>query len=347
MLLMKRYAISLLITGLLILSACAGPTTTTEPTEIPTTPQDSTSQTQLPTLAETPPPTPIVNHTTHGRIRWDETWRGGIHIIGDIIVEEGFTLTIEPGTKVLVAANSDAENLNTDPFNMKQGIRQEQPGEDPFYRGVHFGEPYRDEGNHISILILGTLYAKGMPDQIITITSDSPNPGVYDWNHFNFKHGVLSYCIMEYYRCLGPGDGTEVSHNILRHIGECAVCWGSGSALVEHNTIYDTGHEMIGTLNNSHVIRYNNLGPSNRNGIVVQGIKASPQIIDNTITGCMAGIAVFSGSPYISGNTIQDCKRGITLRAETEDIVIDEDTVFKDNTFSNNEKDIAYIRLQP
>ena len=134
------------------------------------------------------------------------------------IVEQGYTLTIETGTRVLVAANSDVENLDTDPFNMQIGIRPEQPGETNF-QGVQPGEPFRDEGNHISIRILGTLRAIGTPEQMITITSDSPNPGIYDWNHFQFNSGTLSFCTVEYYRCLGPGEGTEVSHNILRHAG--------------------------------------------------------------------------------------------------------------------------------
>ena len=104
---------------------------------------------------------------------------------------------------------------------------------------------------------------------------------------------------------------------------------------------------MIGTLNNAHVIRNNRFGPSNENGIVVEGINARPQIIGNTIEGCQAGVAIISDSPYISGNTIEDCTKGITIRSETEDIVIDEDAVLNGNTFSNNEKDIAHVRLQP
>jgi hypothetical protein len=74
-----------------------------------------------------PPPQPpkqpvILNKTTHGRIRWNEIWRGEVHITGDIIVERGFTLTIEPGTKVLITANYDEENLLLDSFNMQRGI---------------------------------------------------------------------------------------------------------------------------------------------------------------------------------------------------------------------------------
>jgi hypothetical protein len=317
------------------------PAVTPAPSPTPTPSTSPTPSIFPPTQATTATPEPFVNRTTHGRIRWDETWRDEINIIGDIIVEEGFTLTIEPGTRVLIAANSDIDNLNTDPILMKQGVNHTSQEE----RGIKPGEPYWDEGNHISIKILGTLHAVGTPNEMITITSDSPTPSRYDWNHFQFYKGILSYAVVEYYWALGAGEGAIVSHNTLRHIGGCAVCWGFGSTIVEFNTIYDTGHEMIGTLNNSHVIRNNQLGPSNENGIVVEGINAQPQITGNTIEGCEAGVAIISGSPHISSNTIKDCEKGIAIRAESEAIVIDEDAILKDNAFSNNEKDIAYIRL--
>ena len=205
--------------------ACTTTNESPTPAETPSATTETTDQGQVTTSS----PTPIVNRTTHGRIQWDETWRGEIHITGDIIVEEGFTLTIEPGTKVLIAANSDVENLNTDPVLMKQGINNTNQEE----HGIKPGEPYWDEGNHISIKILGTLHAVGKPDRMITITSDSPTPGRYDWNHFSFHKGILSYAVVEYYWALGPGEGAIVSHNILRHIGGCAVCWGFGSAIIE------------------------------------------------------------------------------------------------------------------
>lgn len=257
-----------------------------------------------PTLASTrrPPtstPTPIVSQTTHGHIRWDEIWRGEIHIIGDIIVQEGATLTIEPGTVVRIAANQDVENLFDLPFDMQQGICPE----DDFFafaHGVHRGEPYRDEGHHISIRVFGTLHAMGTPEQMITITSDSPNPSIYDWNFFDFDSGILSYSIVQYYRCLNPGDRTEVSHNILRHIGECGVCANS-SVVIEHNTISYAGHELVDMHNSSPVIRSNHLGPNPEHaGIIIDG--GSPQIVNNTIERCGVGFISPPGDPIIEGN---------------------------------------------
>ncbi|MBU1879530.1 MAG: hypothetical protein KJ734_11315, partial [Chloroflexi bacterium] len=126
------------------------------------TPGRATLPPPPPTRTRVPPtPAPAVNRTTHGRIQWNEIWRGEIRIVGDIIVEEGVTLTIEPGTVVRVAANQDTTNLFDWPYDMQQGVKKEHNYE----YGVHFGEPYRDEGHHISIQILGTLHAVGTPQQ--------------------------------------------------------------------------------------------------------------------------------------------------------------------------------------
>ncbi len=235
-----------------------------------------------------PAPAPAIEPTTHGRILVDEVWTGEVRVVGDIIVEEGVTLTIEPGTRVLIAANQDVENLNLDPFEMQQGIRQERT----FDRGVHYGEPFRDEGHHISIRVHGTLHAAGTPAHPITITSDSPTPGIYDWNYFQFDHGVLSYSVVEYYRVLSPGDGTEVSNNVLRHVGECAVC-ANGSVVVERNSLSDAGHELIDMHRSAPTIRQNRIGPNAEHvGIVIDG--GAPQIIDNIVEGCAIGILYIS-----------------------------------------------------
>jgi len=149
------------------------------------------SKTLSPTNTPIPTSTPKINFTTHGIIRWDETWMNEIRIIGDIIVERGYTLTIEPGTIVLIAANQDVDNLFDWWFDMQQGIA---PNDDwyAFDHGVHYNEPYRDEGNHVSIRVFGTLHAAGTSEKPIMIRSDSPDPGIYDWNFFDFLGGILS-----------------------------------------------------------------------------------------------------------------------------------------------------------
>ncbi len=271
---------------------------------------------------------PLVNHTSFGVISRNETWQGEMHVIGDIIVAKGATLTIEPGTTVLIAANSDANNLFHDPRSMRQGIVPlDYSGPGPLA-----GERWMDEGNHVSIYIEGTLYAVGTPDSMILITSDSPNPGRYDWNLFEFCNGIISYAILEYYRTLEPRDGTVVSHSILRHNGGCAACFNSDqSAVVEYNTIYDTSHELIdigGAA--SPIIRNNHLGPN------------APVTYPAGNEGGGTGIALNGGESFeIAGNVIEDCHTGILFvippTSPYETLV---PLLCQGNTFKNNFYDI-------
>ena len=243
-------------------------------------------------------------------------------------MNRGVTLTIEPGTRVIVAANSDVENLMTDPFNLKQGICWE---EDAAQRGVHFGEPYRDEANHIHIAVYGTLHAVGTADRMITITSDSPSPGRYDWSGLHFLHGELAYAVVEYFRGINPGDETTIRHCILRHVGECAVCVCDGqSGLIEYNTMYDAGHELIDTHPPAKpVIRNNNLGPNpmlvNPGGVEFGGVGiildgTSPEIVNNTIKDCGSGILFISPPPTPYSDLISQLRNNNVFKSNEVDI---------------------------
>jgi hypothetical protein len=218
---------------------------------------------------------------------------------------------------------------------MKQGINTGSESEG----SIRPGEPYWDEGNHITINILGTLHAVGTPEQMITITSDSPAPTRYDWNRFHFNSGILSYSIVEHGWLVNAGEGAEVSHNDIKHIGGCGTCV-SGEVLIEYNTISDAGHELIGMGDCSPVVRYNYLGPNGK-GPAIQ-IFGSPHIMGNTIKECDTGISVSSGFPEIIDNIILNCESGIVLTVEYENGVLSRDNLLMNNTFSHNEQDIAY-----
>ncbi|MBU0512221.1 MAG: hypothetical protein KKD28_07925, partial [Chloroflexi bacterium] len=55
-------------------------------------------------IAETPP---FSVRTGWGLITWDETWQGTIHLKGDVVVDTGFSLTIRPGTTIILDAAPD------------------------------------------------------------------------------------------------------------------------------------------------------------------------------------------------------------------------------------------------
>ena len=60
-------------------------------------------------------PKEITDTERYGHITSYEVWSGEIRVTGDIVVAKNTTLTIRPGTTVLVAANSDKDNLMTVP----------------------------------------------------------------------------------------------------------------------------------------------------------------------------------------------------------------------------------------
>ena len=250
-----------------------------------------------------------------GVLNKDEVWGGTIQVTGDILAGEGVTLTILPGTTILVTANSDARNLfgfgecdGIENYDLLIGIKEE----DNYNCGVHKGEPYRDEANHISITIMGILKAVGTEEDRIVFKSDSPNPTIYDWNHLDINNGILSYADVENYRCLDTKGDVEISHNNLKNVGECGVCANSNEAKIISNNISYAGHELIDMHDSSPFIHSNHLGPNpDHAGIIIDG--GSPQITANNIEECVQGIAFISppGDPIIENNTFLNNEENI------------------------------------
>ena len=305
----KRFAAYVVVGSLLFLfAACQISLDTSEsspnPTEVVVRPTLRPTEKKQPTI--TPTQKPFINKTKYGHIREDEIWQDEMFVVGDIIVEEGVTLTIKPGTTVYIAANQDVKNMVDDPFDLQIGIAQV----DHTDRGVHLGEPFRDEGNHISIIVLGKLMAVGTPDKKITITSSSANPTKYDWNKLRIENGKVVHAIIEYYRAIDMGHNVEITNSELRHIGECGVCI-YGPALLEGNHLWDAGHELIGTLGTPMII--NNLfGPFPvRYAIIVGG--GSPTIRGNTFEGCGGAVYIIGPStPTIEDNVYINTRHKIT-----------------------------------
>lgn len=269
-------------------------------------------------------PNYISDAERHGYITSDEVWSGTIHVIGDVIVTKGTTLTIKSGTKVLVAANSDVENLMNIPFWLKKGIAQERD------QYIHRGEPYRDEENHVSIWVAGTLNAVGTPDNKIIIKSDSPNPTRYDWNTFHIENGVLSYAEVRDYRTLDLKTGTKLTNSELHNVGECPICIrDSTDVLIENNWIHDSGHEVVDIWNSSPTIINNRFGPSPR--------FKNPGGHD----AGWGGIIVGRGLPTIKNNTIEGFDDAVSFFEKNSYDKLGEQ-VLGENTFKNNTENVVF-----
>lgn len=185
--------------------------------------------------------------TKTGIINQDETWSGTVRITGDLLIE-GATVTIEPGTTVLFAANRDDQHAGGG--HIADPMTRVDPSRTTEYTR-----------SHVAIHVEGTLIAIGTPDRWIAFTSDSPVPTLADWDIMSFRgKGILKYCVVEWAHC-GPaalsGSNVTITHSIIRH-----TLWGglhasSSNPVYEHNILYDNGHEAFDLCESSATIRYN------------------------------------------------------------------------------------------
>ncbi|MBI5134957.1 right-handed parallel beta-helix repeat-containing protein [Candidatus Uhrbacteria bacterium] len=268
-------------------------------------------------------PQRVSNRDVFGTLKRNQIWSGRIRVTGDILVMPWVTVTILPGTIVTVSANKDVNNLfgrescdGIENYDLLTGMISKENDR----CGAQPDEPYRDEANHISIIIRGVLRAVGTKDKRITLRSDSQNPTRYDWNRLEIKNGIVSYADISDYRILAPmGDSTEISHSILSNIGECGICLNNNRAEIFSDTISNAGHESIDMHNSSPIIRNNHFGPNpNRSCLTING-----------------------GAPQITGNTIEKCGSGISLLVPPSDPTLEE-RLRKENTFLNNTKDFYF-----
>lgn len=268
-----------------------------------------------PTESETETPIMISDTTRTGEINSDEIWSGTIHVTGDIMVREGITLTILPGTVVEVAAFSDDQHSGVDDYTPNPWFPK---------------DPARIGTKSTSIMIMGTLNASGTPDNKIIFTSDSNNPTTYDWDGLGISHGKLEYSIVEYARYTNFQESSDVivANNIFRHILECCICIGHSKSIspqILNNEAYNCGHEVIDYAGGSSLIKGNyfhlgdrSLQPDpNRGGV---------------------GIVVYQNAyPVIEQNVLKDHSVGVYFN---EDLLNEEEegkkVILRNNRMENN-----------
>jgi hypothetical protein len=248
-----------------------------------------------------------------GRIGEDQVWSGTIHVTGDIFVPEGTTLTIEPGTMVKMAANSDDQHSGEE--HVKDELTWDK--ENNVWKDLSATKEYTQ--SHIGVGIEGTLIAVGTPDSNIVFTSDSDSPYYLDWDHMVIKNGTVKHCIFEWAHA-GPDIANGVfSDNIVRHMFWGGIHAYNGSPLIESNAVEDIGHEGIDTLRSSAIIRNNVIRKTRTSGIVTRyaGYDGTPTLIEgNTI--------VNAGPIHLQMYSKAVVRNNILLRGDPED---DADTI--------------------
>jgi len=191
-----------------------------------------------------------------GHVKHNETWSGTIHVTGDIHVLRGVTLTIEPGTVVLIAARSDdlrgGITTRIDQFNPK----------DPRFVGAE----------RVEFSVDGSLIVKGTQEQPVIITSDATAPQNDDWGRLGFSRGSsgeITRAIVEFTRVVGiQSSDLVIRQSIIRNMMEAVVIGFIGSEtdpetdiglkpLLTQNYIYNTGRHAITVRSGSPIITHN------------------------------------------------------------------------------------------
>jgi len=204
-------------------------------------------------------------------------------------MNESVTLTIMPGTTILISAGSDDQEMG----NALSGNWQ------PDTMGSLYTEDYAK--THIEIV--GRIVAMGEPDRLIRFTSNSPTPTYADWSEIRLYPGSkIDYSVVEYSGRAGiawqshtdvQDANITISNSVIQHVFWGGIVAGPGSWDIIANNISDCGSE----------------------GIAIEPVAGEPYIAENTITNSTVGIATIQGSSAtIDNNTLTDNIKGILSR---------------------------------
>lgn len=181
-----------------------------------------------------------------GTLTTDTRWYGEVQVKGDVTVPKGVTLSIDPGTRIVVDAKSDATKSGKDP-------------------------------KHIEITILGSIMAEGTTnDGRIIFTSSASQPQMYDWYGIIIKNlkepSLLKHCIIEYgYKGITCyGSSPEITNCEIRYNQYAGVSSEVRSNPVIRNSTL-SGNEFAGLLCElaSNPVIEKNVISQNLNGIVI------------------------------------------------------------------------------
>jgi hypothetical protein len=194
-------------------------------------------------------PIRVYNSSKGGALKGDEIWSGEILIVNDLLIREGTTLTIQPGTVV----------------------RFEH------YRG--YKEPWRKLG----MTVMGTLKAVGTPEKPIWFTSDAHDPINGDWRMLRFENAgdssVIRYAVVEFAQ-QGINmwhSSPTISHTIVRWNNWEGIYFESYCRpILEYNLIYENGYNGVAMEQfNNATLRFNTVIRSGTNGIHVDASTAT------------------------------------------------------------------------
>jgi hypothetical protein len=201
-------------------------------------------------------------------------------VTGDIRVNPDVTLTILPGTRVVVSSLSDDQHSGA-------------AWEDNYIAG--HGDPTRTEAwaqHAVIISVRGTMNALGTPEQPITFTTSGSSTSAAQWQGLEVSHGRLEYVLVENAKIGVNLQGPVViSHCTARNNLWVGLDIHGPNAQVSFNTVEGGGHHGIGV-----------------------GWDASNALVDgNTVARALSGIHIEGGPATVRYNRLVDNNMAIAV----------------------------------
>jgi RHS repeat-associated protein len=280
--------------------------------------------------------------TTVGALTHHETWSGAVAVEGDVIVPEGVTLTLLPGTTLEFPAVLDAAYSGEDPARSELIVHGNLialgTAALPIRLGAA-GSAAEGEGSWGGILASGSL-------RLRHVTVEHARSGIRHRSEAGSTEVVIDHCLIRHHARNGIDISAAGSASIFVDIGASEIAENGGSgivldasgatallrAAVRGNTIHDNREMGLegrvgGTYGNPRLaaaIGGNILSSHGQCGIqcVTQGEGWSDLTVDgNVITrsGIGMGLSCASAAPdtvlVISGNTLSDQTHGMRIAA--------------------------------
>lgn len=263
---------------------------------------------------------------TSGKLKVDTVWQGLIEVEDKIIVPEGITLTIKPGTIIRF---------------QKKGFKQ-----------YGFGD------NRVYIQKGGKLVASGNPENFITFTSAERKPEPGDWHGLEFHSeddlSILEYCKVEYaYEGIASILSSPGISNCIISKNDKGLCfWQKSGPMINKNKITNNNTGILCSSRSEPNITSNIITYNKDSGINCEK-GSSVNILKNDINNNYIGIKMnLNVTANVDENIIRNNEYGIQLLTVAAAIIkrniIEENKYgiyslkksfvnIKNNTFSKNE----------
>jgi len=217
------------------------------------------------------------NVTTSGVLAHNETWSGKIHVTGDVVIPEGITLVIQPGTTITFTPNSSdndvklpvLQKLGINKCNLivKGNLRIEGKKDNKVVIGEFSYDVNRDtaitwggiifEGTNVSSIIK---YSEIRYADVAVVFTGSSTPRIINSVIANNEVGIMTFDLSS-----ARITGNRIDGNTFWGIS----CYDSSFPMISHNII--KGNEVgIGCEGSSFpIIQYNRFS-NNSVGILIQ-----------------------------------------------------------------------------